>query len=72
MARVMACYIQPSSETLDHLEKLAANRHYADCKPALEVALDLLKSSDTDGKALVHRLVPMLYSRPYLTRLIVA
>ncbi len=70
LARVMSCCIQPSPEGMEELERLAVNRHYADCKTAAESALEILKSSSIpDGKALLQRLVPLLYSRPYLTRL---
>ena len=77
LARTMACVIQPSPEALDQLGRLTANRHYADCKPAVELAFDELKSSSSEdgrsenqGEQLLRKLVPLLYSRPYLSRLL--
>lgn len=68
----MLCYLQPTAEALDHLEKWGAIRQNADCKPAVESALDVLKSDSPDGILLLQNLVPLLYSRPYLKRLMVA
>ena len=68
----MLCYLQPSGEASDQLEvKWKVNRQNADCKPAIECALDLLKSEIPDGTVLLQTLVPLLYAHPYLSRFIV-
>lgn len=67
----MLCYLQPSGESLNQLEmKWKVNRQNADCKPAIECALEILKSEIPDGTILLQTIVPLLYARPYLLRLI--
>lgn len=71
LAQVILCYLQPSTEALDQLEKWGTLRQNTECKPAVESALEVLKSESPDGMSLLQNLVPLLYSRPYLTRLII-
>ena len=69
LAQVMLCYLHPSAEALDQLEKWSAVRQNSDCKSAVEVALNMLKSDNADGIVLLQNVVPLLYSRTYLSRL---
>ncbi|XP_045024661.1 ectopic P granules protein 5 homolog isoform X2 [Daphnia magna] len=72
LAHVILCYLQQSKIALDQLEnRWRVNRHNADCKPAVESALEALKSGKPDGIKLLQNLVPLLYSNSYLSRLIV-
>ena len=65
----MLCYLHPSAEALDQLEKWGVNRQNVECKSTVESALAILKSDSPDGMELLRNLVPQLYSRPYLKRL---
>lgn len=69
LARVMVCRLEPASELLEQLEKWASYRYNVDCKPAVDCALEHLKSS-TSSTDILHKLVPLLYSRTYLSRLL--
>lgn len=68
----MICCVEPSSELFEQLEKWASYRYNLECKPAVDCALEDLKSSTpSNSRVVLHKLVPLLYSRTYLSRLIV-
>ena len=64
----MLCYLQPSAEALEQLEKWTVKN--ADCKEAAESASEQLKTDNPDGNSLLRKLVPLLYSCSYLSRLL--
>jgi hypothetical protein len=71
LARIVSCSLFSTyEEAVEQLEKLVINRQYADCKSALDVALTAFKSNQLDCKLLLKKLVPLLYSNRFLTRLL--
>ena len=65
----MSCVFDRSKESLEQLEQMGANRHYADCKTVIDIGVQELTRDVYDAKELLHRLLAQLYAKPYLTRL---